>query len=110
MSSSRARRKICAILVDRANYGRLKPVLQVIHRHPQLELQIVVAGTMVLERFRQPAMVLKEDGFEILGEVYMELEGSTLTTMAKSVGFGVIEFANQFQRRHLTEHPSADDH
>jgi UDP-hydrolysing UDP-N-acetyl-D-glucosamine 2-epimerase len=31
-------------------------------------------------------------------EIYLELEGSTPTTMAKSVGFGVIEFASEFQR------------
>jgi UDP-hydrolysing UDP-N-acetyl-D-glucosamine 2-epimerase len=32
------------------------------------------------------------------GEIYIELEGSTPVTMAKSVGFGVVEFASEFQR------------
>jgi UDP-hydrolysing UDP-N-acetyl-D-glucosamine 2-epimerase len=32
------------------------------------------------------------------GEIYIELEGSTPATMAKSVGFGVVEFASEFQR------------
>ena len=95
------RRKICVVLVDRANYGRLKPVMQAVAAHPHsmaLELQIVAAGTMVLERFDQPARVVREDGFEIDGEIYIELEGSTPATMAKSVGFGVVEFASEFQR------------
>ncbi|CAN5474368.1 UDP-N-acetylglucosamine 2-epimerase [soil metagenome] len=91
-------RKICVILVDRANYGRLKPVLQAIKDSPRLTLQVVAAGTMVLERFDQPVRVVREDGFQVDGEVYMELEGSTPTTMAKSVGFAVIEFASEFQR------------
>jgi len=84
--------------VDRANYGRLKPVMQAIASHPKLELQVLAAGTMVLERFDTPVRVVKEDGFNVDGEVYIELEGSTPATMAKSVGFAVVEFASEFQR------------
>jgi UDP-hydrolysing UDP-N-acetyl-D-glucosamine 2-epimerase len=42
--------------------------------------------------------VVRADGFTIDSEVYIELEGSTPATMAKSVGFGVVEFASEFQR------------
>ena len=93
-----SRRKVCVVLVDRANYGRLKPVMHAIMHHPELELQVVAAGTMVLERFGQPVRIVREDGFPVLGEIYLELEGSTPTTMAKSVGFGIVEFASEFQR------------
>ena len=96
--SKLAPRKVCVVLVDRANYGRLKPVLQAIHGRPELELQILAAGTMVLERFGLPVQVVKQDGFRVDGEIYIELEGSTPATMAKSVGFGVVEFASEFQR------------
>ena len=91
-------RKVCVVLVDRANYGRLKPVMETIKAHPQLELQVLAAGTMVLERFHQPVQVIRQDGFQVDGEIYIELEGSTPVTMAKSVGFGVVEFASEFQR------------
>lgn len=91
-------RKICVVLVDRANYGRLKPVMRAIADHPRLQLQVLAAGTMVLERFDQPVQVVREDGFPVDGEVYIELEGSTPATMAKSVGFGVVEFASEYQR------------
>src|SRR5690349_20401538 len=92
------RRKVCVVLVDRANYGRLRAVMFAIKAVPRLELQVVAAGTMVLERFRQPVQVVRSDGFQVDGEVYLELEGSTPSTMAKSVGFGVVEFASEFQR------------
>lgn len=91
-------RKICVVLVDRANYGRLKPVMRAIVGHPELELQVIAAGTMVLERFHQPVEIVRQDGFQVSGEIYIELEGSTPVTMAKSVGFGVVEFASEFQR------------
>jgi UDP-hydrolysing UDP-N-acetyl-D-glucosamine 2-epimerase len=92
------RRKICVVLVDRANYGRMKPVMEAIQRHPELELQVLAAGTMVLERFNQPVELVRADGFPVDGLVYMELEGNTPATMAKSVGFGIVEFANEFLR------------
>ncbi len=93
-----ARRKICVVLVDRANYGRLKPVMQSIASRPELDLQVLAAGTMVLERFDLPVRVVEQDGFKISGQIYVELEGSNPTTMAKSLGFGVVEFASEFRR------------
>jgi UDP-hydrolysing UDP-N-acetyl-D-glucosamine 2-epimerase len=92
------RRKVCVVLVDRANYGRLKPVMRAIAATPELELQVIAAGAMVLERFDYPVRILRADGFEVHAEVYMELEGSTPMTMSKSVGFGIVEFANEFHR------------
>jgi len=91
-------RKVCVVLVDRANYGRLKPVMHAIQEHPELQLQVIAAGTMVLQRFGKPVDVVKRDGFPVDGEIYIELEGSTPATMAKSVGFGVVEFAGEYQR------------
>jgi UDP-hydrolysing UDP-N-acetyl-D-glucosamine 2-epimerase len=92
------KRKVLVVLVDRANYGRLKPAMAAIQAHPDLEPGVLCAGTMVLERFRQPVEIVRADGFPVLGEVYMELEGSTPATMAKSVGFGIVEFANEYHR------------
>jgi UDP-hydrolysing UDP-N-acetyl-D-glucosamine 2-epimerase len=92
------KRKVCVVLVDRANYGRMKPVMQAIKERPGLQLQLLVTGTMVLERFDQPVRVVREDGFHVDGEIYIELEGSTPTTMAKSIGFALIEFASEFHR------------
>jgi UDP-hydrolysing UDP-N-acetyl-D-glucosamine 2-epimerase len=84
--------------VDRSNYGRLKPVMNAISAHRELDLQVLAAGATVLERFGLPVAQVKEDGFPVDGEIYVELEGSTPTTMAKSVGLTVVEFASVFQR------------
>jgi len=92
------KRKVAVVLVDRANYGRLKPVMASVKAHPELEMQVICAGTMVLERFGSPVRIVQGDGFQVDSEIYIELEGSTPTTMAKSVGFAVIEFASEFQR------------
>lgn len=96
--SSTAPRRICVVLVDRANYGRLWPVMRAIQNDPRLELQTVCAGTMLLERFGRAEQIVAEAGFAIDSRVYLEVEGSVPTTMAKSIGMGVIEFTSEFHR------------
>ena len=91
-------RRICVVLVDRANYGRLKPVMVAIREQAGLELLVACAGSMVLERFDRPVEVVRRDGFRIDAEIFMEVEGSTPATMAKSVGLGLVEFAGEFHR------------
>jgi len=91
-------RKICVVLTDRANYGRMWPVMTAIRDHPGLVLQTLCTGTMLLERFGQAENIVAADGFKIEGRIYMELEGSVPSTMTKSLGFGIVEFASEFQR------------
>lgn len=97
LSDSRARR-ICVVLVDRANYGRMHPVMRAIDADSSLELLTVCAGTMLLERFGQAENMVTNDGFQVDGRVYLEVEGSIPATMAKSIGLGVIEFSSEFHR------------
>jgi len=92
------RRKICVVLVDRANYGRLKPVMREIVRRDDLQLQVIATGSMVLERFDAPVHVVESDGFTVDGRIHVEVEGSIPSTMAKSVGLAVLEFASELQR------------
>jgi UDP-hydrolysing UDP-N-acetyl-D-glucosamine 2-epimerase len=92
------KRKILVVLVDRANYGRMRLVMKAIQSHPRLELMSMCAGSMVLERFGTTVTEVLEDGFEVHSKVFMELEGSVPLSMAKSLGFGVIEFVGEFNR------------
>lgn len=95
---SSTKRRVAVVLVDRANYGRLEPVMEALSQRPEIDMATVVGGTMVLERFGRPLEVVRRAGFEIDAEIYQELEGSTPATMAKSIGYGVMEYANAFHR------------
>ena len=90
--------KICVLLVDRANYGRMFPVMKALDKDPDLELQVICAGTMLLERFGEAVKMVEKDGFKIDHRVFLEVEGSVPVTMSKSIGLGIIEFTNVYQQ------------
>ncbi len=91
-------RKILAILVDRANYGRMKPVLTSLKNDPDIELEVLCTGTMLLPRFGNVVKIVEEDGFKVTSKVFMEIEGSNPTTMSKSIGLGIVQFSTEFDR------------
>ena len=67
-------RKVCVILSDRANYGRLLPVMEAIEKSDGLLLAVICLGSMVLERFGNPAQYVAETAF--VERLYTAVEGS----------------------------------
>jgi UDP-hydrolysing UDP-N-acetyl-D-glucosamine 2-epimerase len=89
-------RKICVVITARPSYARIKTVLESVKEHPDLELQLVVGASALLERYGPVIKVIRDDGFEPNAVVHMVLEGENLVTTAKSTGIGVVELATIF--------------
>lgn len=90
------KRKICVVITARPSYSRIKTALLAIQAHPDLELQLVIAGSALLDRYGNAADFIVRDGFKIDEKVFMVLEGENPTAMAKTTGLGVMELANVF--------------
>jgi UDP-hydrolysing UDP-N-acetyl-D-glucosamine 2-epimerase len=90
------KRKICVVVTARPSYSRIKTALQAIKDHPELELQLVVAASALLDRYGNAVDFIQADGFSITEKVYNVLEGNTNTTMAKTTGLGIMELATAF--------------
>ncbi len=91
-----APRKVCVVVTARPSYARIKSVMEAVRDHPDLELQLVVAASALLERYGPVVDVIRADGFEPDAVVYMVVEGENLVTTAKSTGHGVVELATLF--------------
>ena len=91
-----SKRKICVVVTARPSYSRIRTALQAIQEHPDLELQLVVAASALLERYGNAIQAIEHDGFPIAARVYMVLEGENLVTSAKSTGLGLVELATVF--------------
>ena len=92
------KRKICVVIHNRANYARVKSVMQAIKDHPDLELQLLVGSSALLSRFGSVIDIIREDKFKVNATVHSNIEGKTPTTMAKSTGLAIIELATHFEK------------
>ena len=89
-------RRVCVVITARPSYSRIKTALAAIRDHPDLELQIVVAASALLNRYGNALGQIEADGFTVNGHVYTIIEGENPTTMAKSTGLGLLELASVF--------------
>ncbi|MEZ5428787.1 MAG: UDP-N-acetylglucosamine 2-epimerase [Pyrinomonadaceae bacterium] len=90
------RRKVCVVITARPSYSRIKTALKAIRDNPDLELQVVIAASALLDRYGTAIDFIERDGFKIDARVYMVLEGENPTSMAKTTGIGLLELATVF--------------
>jgi len=93
-----SKRKVCVVVNSRANYGRIKSVLDAIKSHDRLELKLIVGAAALLSKYGDLTDYISKDGFEIDATIYSIIEGENPLTMAKSTGLGIIEISTQFDR------------
>lgn len=89
-------RKIGLVVTARPSYARIKTALQAIKKHKDLELQLIVTASALLDRYGSIINYIEQDGFEIAARVFIVLEGENLLTSAKSTGLGIMELATSF--------------
>ena len=90
------KRKICVVVTARPSYSRVKTALQAIKEHPELELQLVVAASALLDRYGSAVHYIEKDGFDITAKVFNVLEGENLTAAEKTTGIGILELSTVF--------------
>lgn len=90
------KRKLCVVITARPSYSRIKSALRAIQQDSRLQLQLVLAGPALLNKYGNIENILHDDGFEVSEKVYTVLDGENLTSMAKTVGIGLVELSNVF--------------
>jgi GDP/UDP-N,N'-diacetylbacillosamine 2-epimerase (hydrolysing) len=87
-------RKICVITGSRAEYGLLRRVMQEIKNADELVLQLIVTGMHLSPEFGLTFKEIERDGFRIDRKVEMMTSSDTPIGIAKSMGLGMIGFAD----------------
>ncbi len=94
MISSKSKKKICVVTGSRAEYGLLYWFMKEIKREKNLKLQLVVTGMHLSPVFGNTIKEILKDGFKVNRKVKMLLPNDTPASIAKSVGVGMIKFAD----------------
>lgn len=87
------KRKICVVSGGRADYGLLKPVMSSIKESEEFELQIIVTGSHLSEKFGNTYQVVETDGFLIDKKISILQASDTAVDVAMSMGVMVSEAA-----------------
>ena len=91
-------RTVGVVTVARSDYGIYVPVLEAILKEPRLRLRLIVGGMHFSSEFGRTVDDIVRDGFSIDDRVEMLLSSDTATAVAKSIGIGVIGFADSYAR------------
>lgn len=87
-------RKICVITGTRAEYGLLRWVMQGIKDDSELTLQVIATGMHLSPEFGLTYREIEQDGLQIDRKVEMLTSSDTPVGIAKSMGVGLIGFAD----------------
>lgn len=91
-------RKVCVVTGTRAEFGLLRWLMQEIHHEPELELQVIATGMHLSPEFGLTYREIEQAGFLINAKVEMLLSADTATAVTKSMGLGLISYADAYER------------
>jgi UDP-hydrolysing UDP-N-acetyl-D-glucosamine 2-epimerase len=94
-------RRIGVVTVARSDYGIYRPILRAMQKDKDLELKLVVGGMHLSPEFGYTVAAIEPDGFEIAARVEMLLSSDSPQGVAKSMGVGVIGFAQAYAHLQL---------
>jgi GDP/UDP-N,N'-diacetylbacillosamine 2-epimerase (hydrolysing) len=90
------KRKICVVTGTRAEYGLLYWLMKEIDIDKDLDLKIIATGMHLSEEYGNTFLQIEKDGFTIDKKVDISLSSDTELGISKSIGIGIIGFANVF--------------
>ncbi len=88
------KRAICVVTGTRAEYGLLYWLMKEIDNNDGVELQIIATGMHLSPEYGSTCKKIEEDGFNIDKKVEMILSSDTKVGITKSMGVGMIGFAD----------------
>ena len=89
---------IAVVTGSRADYGLLKPVMQALSNHPLFRLRVIVTGMHLAAEFGNTWQTIEQDGFTVDAKVPMLQAENDTVGVTKSLGTGIIGFADTLSR------------
>ena len=87
-------KKVCVVTGTRAEYGLLRWVIEGIRQSTVLDLQLIATGMHLSPEFGLTVNAIEADGYHVDRKIEMLLSSDTAVGVTKSMGLGVIGFAD----------------
>lgn len=86
------KKKIWVITGSRAEYGLLKPLIEIIKKEGRFKLEIIATGQHLARKFGLTFREIEKDGFKVSKKIKMLSAGDSQCSIAQSVASGISEF------------------
>jgi UDP-hydrolysing UDP-N-acetyl-D-glucosamine 2-epimerase len=91
------KRRISFPITSRAYYGRSQLLIKKLHDHPDVDLELMLGGSILLDKYsRHIADDIAAGGFTISASLFNVIEGGNHVAMAKTACLTALEFTNSF--------------
>ena len=90
-------RKICVVTGTRAEFGLLRPLMQLVKDDEQLNLQIIATGMHLSSEFGCTINEIIKSGFEVDKQLECILSSDSSVGVSKSIGLAMIGFADAYR-------------
>ena len=91
-------RKICFVIHSRANYARIKTAIRECSLRSDIEVQIVVGASALIDRFGDVVEVIGKDGFKVSEKLHTVVEGNEPVSMVKTTAMSLLSLSEVFYR------------
>ena len=89
------KRRVCFPITSRSYYGSSQLLIKKLHAHPDLELELMLAGSFLLDKYsRHVADDIEASGLAITASFFNVIEGGNHVAMAKTACLTALEFTN----------------
>ncbi|MDR3541401.1 MAG: UDP-N-acetylglucosamine 2-epimerase [Desulfosporosinus sp.] len=92
------KKTICIVTGTRADYGLLRPIIKRIIASNSFEVKIVATGMHLSEDFGLTYQEIEADGILLDAKIDVLQNDDSTKAMSKAIGFGVIGFAEYFDK------------
>lgn len=89
------RRRILFLTGTRADFGKLKPLMRAVDRHPKLECQIFVTGMHMMRRYGYTIEEVRKAGFTNLHLFMNQIEGEPMELVLSNTIAGLSRFVHE---------------
>ena len=96
-------KRVCVITGTRADYGLLRWLMDGLDKSNVLKMQLIATGAHLSPEYGMTINEIKNDGFKINKNLEMLLSSDTPSAISKSIGLGIIGFADIFNSLNYKE-------
>ncbi|MBR1383472.1 MAG: UDP-N-acetylglucosamine 2-epimerase (hydrolyzing) [Ruminococcus sp.] len=90
-------KKIAVVTATRAEYGLLTPLIRAIYQEPELELELIVTGMHLSEKYGYTKNAIENDGFPIAYEIPILDEDNSPRGISYTMASALKQFADCFK-------------